>query len=97
MGRDQNRLTEFVLYEPSSNLGYGITRWQQRSTSRYVSTDGSSSNTPARYSSRESSDARVVPIGRRLCDPSAPLGGYRVERPEELESSVVGRDGLVLR
>lgn len=40
---------------------------------------------------------RVVPIGRRLCDPSAPLGGYRVERPEELESSVVGRDGLVLR
>lgn len=56
-----------------------------------------SSDIPARSSSHESSDARVVPIGRRLCGFSAPLSGYRVKRPEEFEGSAVRSGSLVLR
>lgn len=53
-----------------------------------------SSDTPARSSSRESSDVRVVPIGRRLCGFSAPFSGYRVKRPEKFESSAVRSGSL---
>lgn len=73
-----------TVIDDSNDLLRRIDRW-------------TSSDTRARSSSREPSDARVVPIGRRLCGSSAPLSGYRVERPEKLEGSVVRGGGLVHR
>lgn len=96
MGRDQNRFTvrrmNSRIYAKRSDTMMGDSNDLFRRIDRWTS-----SSTPARSSSRESSDARVVPIGRRLCGFSAPLSGYRVERPKKLEGSAVRSGGLILR